>query len=153
VCFDPHKTLGQPKPCSLLLYKQPLINNSDLDVDYLTQTPKQTVGGSYGGELFLPLWCSLILSGRQSFSDRVDQRLEQAEQFALALNQHTNWWLLHSATGIVCFRPSTELDLTHLINLGQLSTAKVNGQQVYRVVFANHTSQAKPLLTALKLYF
>jgi glutamate/tyrosine decarboxylase-like PLP-dependent enzyme len=153
VCFDPHKTLGQPKPCSLLLYKQPLINNSDLDVDYLTQTPKQTVGGSYGGELFLPLWCSLVLSGRQSFSDRVDQRLEQAEQFALALNQHTKWWLLHSATGIVCFRPSIELDLTHLINLGQLSTAKVNGQQVYRVVFTNHTSQAKPLLIALKLYF
>lgn len=153
VCIDPHKALGQPKPCSLLLYKQPLANNLDIEVDYLTQAPKQTIGGSYGGELFLPLWCSLILSGTQSFSDRIDLRLEQAEQFALALKQHTNWWLLHSATGIVCFIPSTSVDLTHLINLGLLSTTKVNGHQVYRVVFANHTSQAESLLAALELYF
>jgi len=153
VCVDPHKALGQPKPCSLLLYKRSLATQLDIEVDYLTHTPKQTIGGSYGGELFLPLWCSLILGGTRSFSDRIDQRLEQAEQFALALQQQTNWWLLHSATGIVCFRPPTEVDLTHLINLGQLSAAKVNGQEVYRVVFASHTSQAKPLITALRLYF
>jgi len=153
VCVDPHKALGQPKPCSLLLYKQPLTSSLDIDVDYLTHTPKQSISGSYGGELFLPLWCSLILNGKQSFSDRIDQRLEQAELFALALRQYTNWWLLHSATGIVCFKPSTEIDLTHLINLGQLSKAKVNGQEIYRVVFASHTSQAKPLLAALALYF
>jgi glutamate/tyrosine decarboxylase-like PLP-dependent enzyme len=153
VCVDPHKALGQPKPCSLLLYKHSLINSSDIDVDYLTQPPKQTVGGSYGGELFLPLWCSLIVSGKDSFSDRVNQRLEQAGLFALALKKQSNWWVLHSTTGIVCFRPSTEVDLTHLINIGQLSTAKVNGQEVYRVVFASHTSKAKPLLTALKSYF
>lgn len=153
VSFDPHKALGQPKPCSVLLYKQPLTIDADIDVDYLTQTPKQTIGGSYGGELFLPLWCSLKLGGAQSFSDRIDHRLQQAEQFALALKQYTNWWLLHSATGIVCFRPSSNIDLIHLVNLGQLSTAKVNGQAVYRVVFANHTSQAEPLLAALKFYF
>lgn len=153
VCVDPHKSLGQPKPCSLLLYKQSLTNNSDMDADYLMQSPKQTIGGSYGGELFLPLWCSLILSGKQSFSDRVNQRLEQADLFALALKQQSDWWLLHSATGIVCFRPSAEVDLTHLIDIGLLSTAKVNGQQVYRVVFASHTSQAKAVITALKSYF
>ena len=61
--------------------------------------------------------------------------------------------MLHSATGIVCFRPSTAVDLTHLIDIGLLSTAKVNDQEVYRVVFASHTSRAKPLLTALKAYF
>ncbi len=153
VCVDPHKALGQPKPCSLLLYKKPLANGLDIDVDYLTQSPKQTIGGSYGGELFLPLWCSLILSGTQSFSDRIDQRLEQAGQFAFALKQHTNWWLLHSATGIVCFSPPADIDLSHLIKLGLLSTAKVNGQEIYRVVFASHTSQTKALLTALKSYF
>jgi glutamate/tyrosine decarboxylase-like PLP-dependent enzyme len=153
VCFDPHKALGQPKPCSLLLYKQSLTNSSDIDIDYLTQPPKQTIGGSYGGELFLPLWCSLILSGKQSFSDRVKQRLEQAELFAHALKKQSNWWVLHSATGIICFKPSTAVDFTHLINIGLLSTAKVNGQEVYRVVFASHTSQAEPLLTALKSYF
>mgnify|MGYP003633919611 CR=1 FL=1 len=153
ICVDPHKALGQPKPCSLLLYKRPLANTSDLDVDYLTQAPKQTIGGSYGGELFLPLWCSLQLNGMQSFSDRTDQRLEQAEQFARALKQHSNWWLLHSATGIVCFKPPTNIDLTHLVNLGQLSLAKVNGREVYRAVFANHTSQAKALITALKAFF
>jgi glutamate/tyrosine decarboxylase-like PLP-dependent enzyme len=153
VCIDPHKALGQPKPCSLLLYKQSLTNSSDIDVDYLTQAPKQTIGGSYGGELFLPLWCSLILSGKQSFSDRINQRLEQAELFAHALKNQSNWWVLHSATGIVCFRPSTAVDLTHLIDIGLLSTAKVNGQEVYRVVFASHTSQAEPIFTALKSYF
>lgn len=153
LCIDPHKALGQPKPCSLLLYKQPLANTLGVEVDYLTQIPKQTIGGSYGGELFLPLWCSLILSGTQSFSDQIDQRLEQAEQFALTVKRLTNWWLLHSATGIVCFKPSTDIDLSHLVNLGQLSTAKVNGQEVYRVVFASHTSLAKSLLTALQLYF
>jgi glutamate/tyrosine decarboxylase-like PLP-dependent enzyme len=153
VCIDPHKALGQPKPCSLLLYKQSLTNSSDVDVDYLKQSPKQTIGGSYGGELFLPLWCSLILSGKQSFSDRVNQRLEQAELFARALKNQSNWWVLTSATGIVCFRPSTAIDLTNLINIGLLSTAKVNGQEVYRVVFASHTSQAEPLLAALESYF
>jgi glutamate/tyrosine decarboxylase-like PLP-dependent enzyme len=153
VCIDPHKALGQPKPCSLLLYKQSLTNSSDIDVDYLTQPPKQSIGGSYGGELFLPLWCSLILNGKQSFSDLVDQRLEQAELFAHALKQKSNWWVLHSATGIVCFRPSIDVDLTHLINIGQLSTAKVNGQEVYRVVFSSHTSQAKPIFTALEPFF
>lgn len=153
ICFDPHKALGQPKPCSLLLYKQALTKHSDLDVDYLSQTPKQTVGGSYGGELFLPLWCSLILNGKQSFSDRVDQRLKQAEQFARILKQETNWWWLHSATGIVCFRPSTDIDLTHLINLGQVSTAKINEREVYRVVFASHTSQAQALLIMLEPFF
>jgi len=153
ICFDPHKALGQPKPCSLLFYKQPLTNSPDIDVDYLTQAPKQTIGGSYGGELFLPLWCSLIVNGKQSFSDRIDQRLKQAELFALALKQHTDWWLLQSATGIVCFRPSTDIDLTKLINLGLLSTAKIKGRSVYRIVFTNHTSQAEPVLTALKLYF
>jgi len=153
VCIDPHKALGQPKPCSLLLYKQGLTNSSDAEVDYLTQSPKQSIGGSYGGELFLPLWSSLLISGKQSFSVRVNQRLEQAEQFALALKQHTNWWLLHSATGIVCFRPSTAVDLSHLINIGLLSTAKVNGREVYRVVFASHTSRSKPLITALEPFF
>ena len=153
LCFDPHKALAQPKPCSLLLYKQPLTNISGIDIDYLTQAPKQTIGGSYGGELFLPLWCSLIFRGRQSLSAHVNQRLEQAELFALALEQQSNWWVLHSATGIVCFRPSTAVDLTHLIDIGLLSTAKVNDQEVYRVVFASHTSRAEPLLTALKSYF
>jgi glutamate/tyrosine decarboxylase-like PLP-dependent enzyme len=153
ICVDPHKALGQPKPCSLLLYKRPLISDSVVEADYLTQAPKQTIGGSYGGELFLPLWCSLIVDGKRSFSDQIDQRLKQAELFAQVLKQHTGWWLLHSATGIVCFKPSTNIDLTELINIGLLSTAKVNGQEVYRIVFANSSSQAEAILAALKIYF
>jgi glutamate/tyrosine decarboxylase-like PLP-dependent enzyme len=153
VCFDPHKALEQPKPCSLLLYKRPLASTSGVEVDYLKQSPQQTIGGSYGGELFLPLWCSLILSGKQSFSDRVNQRLEQAELFTHALKKQSNWWVLNSATGIVCFRPSTAVDFTHLINIGLLSMAKVNGQEVYRVVFASHTSQAKAVITELEPFF
>lgn len=153
VCFDPHKAFGQPKPCSVLLYQQPLTSSLDTEVDYLTQIPKQTVGGSYGGELFLPLWCSLILSGERTLSTRIDQRLEQAEAFYLTLNQYSNWWLLNSSTGIICFRPPAEIDLTTLVNNGLISTAKINGQEVYRAVFASHSTQAKAIITELQPFF
>lgn len=153
VCFDPHKALGQPKPCSVLLYQKPLTNHADSKVDYLSNTPRQTIGGSYGGELFLPLWCSLLFSGQHTLSDRIDQRLKQAEQFYLALIERTDWKLLNGGTGIICFRPSAEIDLTHLIKRGQVSTAKINDQKVYRVVFASHTSEANAILTGLEPFF
>lgn len=153
VCFDPHKALGQPKPCSILFYQKSLTEHLESDIDYLSKTPKQTIGGSYGGELFLPLWYSLQFDGQQTLSDQIDQRLKQADQFYLTLKQQTNWWLLNGATGIICFQPSIEIDLTHLINRGLISTAKINDREVYRVVFASHTSEAKALITALEPFF
>jgi glutamate/tyrosine decarboxylase-like PLP-dependent enzyme len=153
VCFDPHKALEQPKPCSVLLYQHPLAASVDSEVDYLKQTPKHTIGGSYGGELFLPLWCSLVLSGKETLSARIDQRLDQAEQFYLTLKQRTNWWLLNAATGIICFRSPTDIDLTHLVTIGLISTAKVNDQPVYRVVFASQTTTAKAIVTELEPFF
>lgn len=153
VCFDPHKALDQPKPCSILLYQQPLTSSLDADIDYLRQPPKHTIGGSYGGELFLPLWCSLLLSGKETLSARIDQRLEQAEQFYLTLKQQSNWWVLNATTGIICFKPQADIDLAHLVTLGLISSAKVNGQQVYRAVFASHTTMAESIITELEPFF
>ena len=153
ICFDPHKALGQPRPCSLLLYRQSLEVNTDIEVDYLALPPKQTLAGSYGGELFLPLWCSLMMSGEDMLTTQLESRLQQAEQFYLGLKQATDWWLLHSPTGIVCFIPSTPIDLSKMLSQGVISQAKVNGQDVYRAVFANGTCQAKELLTVLEPLF
>jgi len=152
ICFDPHKALGQPRPCSILLYQQPLDLISNIDVDYLTLPPKQTLSGSYGGELFLPLWCSL-LGGKQNLLNQLQHRLEQAEEFYLRLKQKTDWQILYSPTGIVCFKSATTLNLTNLEEQGLLSHAKVNGDIFWRVVFASQTITSKALLTALEAYF
>lgn len=151
ICFDPHKALGQPRPCGVLLYQRPLkaIDN----IDYLTLEPAQTLVGSRGGELFLPLWCSLLLSGEQHLISQVEQRRQQANCFYTALKQRTNWWLLFSATGMVCFRPSQPCDLSTLIQKGCLSQSTINGQSVYRVIFASDTSKANSLLAQLAPYF
>jgi len=147
VCFDPHKALGQPKPCSLLLYQEPLDPISGLD--YLTSSPRKTLAGSYGGELFLPLWCSLQLD-KQGLLDRLRYRLEQAKHFALMLAKNTNWQVWHSETGIVCFNPAS--DCAELAQSTSFSTAKINGKTVMRAVFASHTTSAEELFTELVAY-
>ena len=151
ICFDPHKSLGQPRPCSIVLYQQPLASMS-IDVDYLIQSPKKTLAGSYGGELFLPLWFSLLEGGEQLVS-RLKNRLEQARLFSSSLKQQTNWHIFHSPTGIVCFKPSSDLQLESLEEQGLLSQSKINGEKVWRVVFANQTTSAAMLLKALTPYF
>ncbi len=150
ISFDPHKALGQPKPCGVLLYQLPL--EQFADIDYLMHAPKQTLAGSYGGELFLPLWCSLLLTGESTMVKHINSRLQQAEYFYTALQERTNWWLLFSPTGIVCFRPPQHCDLSALIRQGMLSQAIINEQPIYRVIFASHTTQFKALLTALEAY-
>jgi len=152
ICFDPHKALGQPRPCSILLYQQALRSMEGIDVDYLFQPPKQTLAGSYGGELFLPLWFSL-LAGSGNLLTQLQSRLEQAEFFALALKQHTDWQVFHSPSGIVCFKSSTELNLASLEQQGLLSQSKINGQTVWRAVFASEATVAKSLLNLLEPYF
>ncbi len=151
ISFDPHKALAQPRPCGVLLYKQPL--DSISDVDYLAQSPKQTLLGSHGGELFLPLWFNLLLSGEKRLAQQINHRLLQAEQFHLSLKEQTDWWLLSSSTGIVCFRPSSHCNLSLLIQQGIFSTVIINSQLTYRAVFASDKTQAKTLLAKLENYF
>jgi len=152
VCFDPHKALGQPRPCSILLYQQALNLMTGIEVDYLIHPPKQTLAGSYGGELFLPLWFSL-LDGGETLLTQLQFRLEQAESFAIALKKNTNWQVFHSPSGIVCFQASRDLSLAELEEQGLLSRSKINGKTVWRTVFASEATIAKALLTELEPYF
>ncbi|PHS24066.1 MAG: aspartate aminotransferase family protein [Methylophaga sp.] len=151
VSFDPHKALGQPRPCGVLFYRQPVEPTSG--IDYLMQAPKQSLLGSYGGELFLPLWFSLLLSGEKKLIQQLNHRLQQAEQFYCALKQQTDWWVLSSPAGIVCFRPPDHCDLSALIQQGIFSKTTINQQSVYRAVFASDKTEAKMLFTALEGYF
>ena len=151
LCVDPHKAFGQPKPCGLLLYQRPLQALFAAEASYLAQPPPQTLPGSYGGELFLPLWSSIMFNGVNSLRTQIEQRLSQAEQFAIQLKLRSGWWIHHSCTGIVCFQPNTAIDnLDALLTLGYFSRAKVNGRDVYRAVFADPNTQAATLITALE---
>ncbi|MFW5426998.1 MAG: pyridoxal phosphate-dependent decarboxylase family protein [Methylophagaceae bacterium] len=151
VSFDPHKALAQPRPCGVLLYRQPLESISD--IDYLMQAPKQTLLGSYGGELFLPLWFSLLLSSEERLAHQLNHRLQQAKQFYSTLKEQTDWWLLSSPTGIVCFRPASHCDLSPLIQQGIFSTIAINDQLTYRAVFSSDKTQAETLVAKLESYF
>jgi len=151
LCVDPHKAFGQPKPCGLLLYQRPLQALFEAEASYLEQPPQQILPGSYGGELFLPLWSNIMFNGVNSLRKQVEQRLLQAEQFAEQLTLRSDWWIHQSCTGIVCFQPDTANNsLDALLALGYFSRAKVNGKDVYRAVFANPHTQATTLITALE---
>lgn len=151
VCFDPHKTLGQPRPCSILLYQHTLSLMTDHEVGYLSQTPKQTLSGSYGAELFIPLWLSLA-KGSHVFTEQIKQRLVQANTFAITLAKQSGWRIFHSPTGIVCFQTPSSVNLTALEEQGLISRSKINGQEVWRAVFISQTT-SEALLSALAPYF
>jgi len=149
ICVDPHKAFAQARPCSVVLYQQAL-QGLDIATNYLSQTPKKTLAGSYGGELFLPLWCSLLLSGEKGLIQQIQSRLEQAELFYTLIKQNTDWWCLHSITGIVCFRPEQALaNHEQLLQQGLLSETKFNDQTVYRAVFATDLCQATSLFATI----
>jgi len=149
ICVDPHKAFAQARPCSVLLYQDDL-PALDIATHYLSQTPKRVLAGSYGGELFLPLWCSLLLTGEQALIRHIQNRLAQAELFYTLIKQNTNWWCLHSATGIICFRPEQVLfNHEQLLQDGILSETQFNDHTVYRAVFANDTCQATQLFATL----
>jgi glutamate/tyrosine decarboxylase-like PLP-dependent enzyme len=152
LCVDPHKAFGQAKPCGVLLYQRPLQALFEANANYLEQQPQKTLSGSYGGELFLPLWSDIMFNGVDTLRKDIQQRLSQATQFATQLSSRSDWWLHHSATGIVCFQPKlTATDkLDKLVIQGLFSKAKVNGRKVYRAVFASPNTQAETLLTALE---
>ena len=152
ICFDPHKGWQQPKPASILLYQRPLTPMLSADANYLQHPPFNSLPGSRGGELFLPLWLTLMNSGVDSLRQQLRLRLEQAEQFARQLKQRTNWQIYHSPTGIVCFT-TNQADLTDLVNKGVFSQAKIAEKDVYRAVFASPNTKADILITVLEPYF
>lgn len=149
-CIDPHKSLAQPRPCSVLLYQQPLAK-LDIDVDYLSGAPDARLPGSYGAELFLPLWLSIKNKGIGLFRQQIRERLQQAADFAAMLREQTDWQVYESSTGIVCFTPTKPLQLNNM--QGILSQAKMNGQPVYRTVFASPATEARKLIKVLSPYF
>lgn len=153
ICFDPHKAWQQPKPASVLLYQRPISSMLGADNSYLEQTPLNNLPGSRGGELFLPLWLTLIYSGTDHLRVHTQQRLAQAKLFAECLEMESSWYIYPSHTGIVCFKPNKEIDLSALIDRGVLSQAKVNNVLIYRAVFASSYTEANSLITELKPYF
>ena len=150
ICFDPHKAWGQPKPCSVLLYQQPVNLMLSIEADYLQQQPNNRLPGSQGGESFLPLWFTLVSSGVETLRQSSRFTLEQAQFFSARLNELTNWPTFTSPSGIVCFETNKNLD--KLLQQGILSTAKRNNKEVYRAVFANKQINAKALIEKLQPY-
>lgn len=145
LCLDPHKSLFQPRPCSVYLSRHSLATTEQ--TDYLAQAPIQRLMGSYGAEVFLPLWLNLTMLGEQWFLQQTRQRLTQAAEFSGLLQQHCDGKVMNGGTGIVCF--STHQDLSKLIEQGVFSLARINDTPVYRAVFADYRAEAERLFKVL----
>lgn len=145
--FDPHKSLFQPRPCSVYLSRHD--NKDSLQTDYLDNTPSARLTGSYGAELFLPLWLNLKILGEEWFYQQTRERLEQAEHFSKLL-RHQNIKTWNGGSGIICFEANGEA-FDKLVTGGFLSKAKMNQKPVYRAVFAGARTQAEALFRVLPL--
>jgi glutamate/tyrosine decarboxylase-like PLP-dependent enzyme len=148
LCLDPHKSQFQPRPCSVYLSRHANIGTEQ--TDYLAQAPTQRLMGSYGAELFLPLWLNLSVLGKDWFLQQTRYCLQQAKEFARLLNEHTEWKVITGGTGIVCFESAQ--DLGPLVDQGVFSQARVNNRPVYRAVFADYRLEAKALFRVLRPY-
>jgi glutamate/tyrosine decarboxylase-like PLP-dependent enzyme len=148
LCLDPHKSLFQPRPCSVYLSRHS--NAHAEQTDYLAHAPTQRLMGSYGAELFLPLWLNLSVLGKDWFIEQTRHCLQQAGEFARLLNEHTEWKVITGGTGIVCFESAQ--DLGPLVDQGVFSQARVNNRPVYRAVFADYRLEAKALFRVLRPY-
>jgi glutamate/tyrosine decarboxylase-like PLP-dependent enzyme len=151
ISFDPHKSLFQPRPCSMLLSNLPNATTNG-DIDYLERTPELHIAGSNGGELFLPLWLNLNLLGEDWFYQKTRHRLAQARKFVMQLTELTKVRVISSETGIVCFAAPASEELDKLVTKGILSKAKVNHQPVYRAVFAGFQTKANELIKVIRPY-
>lgn len=145
LCFDPHKSLGQPRPCGLLFYRQPLPTIAAA-ADYLKQAPDSRIIGSRGGENFLPLWLTMQHHGLNTLQTDLTAKLTEAQKMADSLsNKVANLEL--SDTGIVCFQHPA--DLQPLLDAGVISKTRLKQQDYYRLVFADKTCQADAVFTRL----
>lgn len=151
ISFDPHKSLFLPRPCSIVMsrHQKQLLQG---DVNYLEKTPEKQLAGSYGAELFMPLWLNLRLLGQKWFYQMTRQRLAQARQFHIQLSELTDWPIVNSETGVICFEAPNKDHLLPLVQQGILSQAKINKRSVYRAVFASYQTQATSLIKAIRPY-
>jgi glutamate/tyrosine decarboxylase-like PLP-dependent enzyme len=145
--FDPHKALFQPRPCSVYFSLHDL--SATQETAYLSDAPKDRLAGSHGAELFLPLWLNLQLLGEHWFADQTRQRLAQADLFARQLSPLTDGFVVNNGNGIICFS-APEGALHTLVAEGVLSYARLNGRDVYRVVFTSSATRADALIARLR---
>jgi glutamate/tyrosine decarboxylase-like PLP-dependent enzyme len=145
--FDPHKSLFQPRPCSVYLSRH--LPAERRQTDYLDSAPTGRVTGSYGAELFLSLWLNLKVLGEDWFYQQTRLRLQHAQRFAtlLATQQVKTW---NGGSGIVCFAAQGQ-GFDDLVVEGVLSKARILQQTVYRAVFASYQTQSTTLFRALPL--
>lgn len=145
LCFDPHKSLGQPRPCGLLFYRQPFPKNAGY-ADYLSIPPDNRIIGSRGAENFLPLWLTWQHIGKQGFQTDLTKKLAESRKMTnLLIGKVTNLQL--SSTGIICFQ--TTKNLQPLQDTGVLSKTRLKQEDYYRLVFADNTCQASAVFTRL----
>ncbi len=145
--FDPHKSLFQPRPCSVYLSRH--ASKHSLQTDYLDNTPSGHLTGSYGAELFMPLWLNLKILGEDWFYQQTRARLEQAELFSELLRER-NIKNYNGGSGIICFEADGEA-FDKLVASGFLSKAKMNQKTVFRAVFSGYRTQAEALFRVLPL--
>lgn len=149
ISFDPHKSLNLPRASGLLMTQQSA-SLATFDTDYLQQPPLERVTGSYGGELFLPLWLSLQPEYLTTLQHTLRSRLKQAEMFFdLLAQQDPHGWQQCSPTGIVCFRLGNHAELTELCAAGVFSQTTLQQKTTYRAVFANEAITAQALFKRL----
>lgn len=152
VSFDPHKSLNLPRASGVLMTRH-TIKESPFAANYLHHLPLDTVSGSYGGEVFLPLWLTLQDRNLSVLQKALRARLQEAVKFAeLVVNRDPSGWCQLSPTGIVCFRPGNGADLTPLCTAGIFSQTQLEDQLTYRAVFARDTVRAQMLFKHLAPY-
>lgn len=152
VSFDPHKSLNLPRASGVLMTRH-TFKQSSFAADYLHHRPTETVLGSYGGEVFLPLWLTLQQTHFSALQDKLRHRLKQAVNFAALLRSaDPTGWCQCSPTGIVCFRPGNGADLNTLCAAGVISQTQIDQQRTYRAVFSRNTVSADALFKHLAPY-
>jgi glutamate/tyrosine decarboxylase-like PLP-dependent enzyme len=145
--FDPHKCWFQPRSCSVLFSRHQFEKET---AGYLTEQPLRQLGGSYGGEIFLPLWLNWQQLGADWFESKTRFRLAQAEQFSQFIQSETQYSVDHHGTGIVSFHHA-EMKLYEYVQQGVLSDYQtVHGQSRYRAVFTSHCMKASALIQTIQ---
>lgn len=147
LCFDPHKSLSQPKPCSMLLYQQPPVKAGAAESPYLESPPPLRVSGSSGGERFLGLWLSLHQDNGEQLRQRVRQQTAQATHFSQWLQQR-QLPCLAGAANIVCFQLPPRAH-HRLAESARFSSTEIDGDHWFRAVFSRPGINAEALIRAV----
>lgn len=110
VTLDPHKTLGVPYPCSLVLFKRSqdlmhISRNHDLVIEKGTYDLGQ-ITPFIGSKSFesLKLWFLLTSQGKKKIGREVERRYQMAKYFKQRLDKDSNFITLNDVNiNSVCF--------------------------------------------------